>query len=180
MVAEKLGPNAKVSSVTGYFSPGKDIDLEGNIADDPDKPAPQGALMQCTVDYQNPQDAHKLLRMQMNVRTGEFGTPVPLEFQVSDPAHFNLEDYLITLDKVGFAGVKQFMDSQAAIISKKFSKFAWDHITLDEPNTFSSKHTILVNYTEKHDDALCADCAASWLAVPSRTAHRRAARRSSP
>jgi len=147
MVAEKLGPNAKVSSVTGYFSPGKDIDPKGSIADDPDKPAPQGALTQCTVDYQNPQDARKLLRMQMNIHTGQFGTPAPLEIHASDPSHFNLEDYLITLDKVGFAGVKQFMDSQSAITSKKFSKFAWDRITLDEPGTFSNKHTILVNYS---------------------------------
>ena len=45
------------------------------------RPKP-GTLTRCRVDYQDPANPQKMLRQEMNAKTGEFGAPKPLEIQL--------------------------------------------------------------------------------------------------
>jgi hypothetical protein len=135
-VAQQLGPNTKVSQLTSLFSPGKVID--------PSASAPAGEMIICTVQYQSPQDPRKLLEISMDVKTGTFSGPRPVEITVmgGDAAKFNLEDHLIRLGEVNAAGLKAVMDGQKASMDKTYSKHAWSGVRLVSPGAFDRQHTL--------------------------------------
>lgn len=135
-VVKQLGASAKVSELTSFFSVGKDID--------PSASAPAGAMTTCTVQYQNPQDPRKLLEVSMDVKTGAFEQPRPVEITVmgGDAAKFNLEEHLIPLAQVNAAGLKTVMDGQQASMDKIYGKHAWSGVRLEAPGAFDPKHTL--------------------------------------
>ncbi|SIT35409.1 hypothetical protein BN2476_30044 [Paraburkholderia piptadeniae] len=107
---DKLGGNAKVSSIDSSFSEGKDIDSEQD--------APRGALTTCLASYQDPSDARKLLRSRMNVHSGQFETPEPVEIDVTgDASKFNLNDYVIALNRIDASPLQAFLDSRKLKLS---------------------------------------------------------------
>src|SRR5690606_5335879 len=78
-IAEHLGADVKVSEISSRF----DAD---------------GTLQSCTVDYQNPDDARKLVGVRMDTASGTFSEPHDIELTVTgNAADFRLEDYLIPL-----------------------------------------------------------------------------------
>jgi hypothetical protein len=135
-IAKHLGPDAKVSEINSFFSSGKDIDS----SDD----EPQGQLTVCSVQYQDPADPRKLLGTSMNVRTGEFATPSPVDITVSggDASKFKLADFVTPLAQVNAAALAPFMEAQKAPMSKIYSRSAWSGVRLMSPGAFSDVHVL--------------------------------------
>lgn len=134
--AKELGDTAKVSELTSFFSLGKDID--------PMASAPSGEMTSCIVQYQSPQDPRKLQEVSMDVTTGSFGPPRPVEITVmgGDASEFRLEDHLIALSHVNAAGLKAIMDGQKASMDQVYGKYGWSGVRLQSPDAFDSKHTL--------------------------------------
>lgn len=139
--AKQLGADTKVSEVISFFSAGSEID--GNARE------PEGKLTICTVEYQDPKDPRKLLSTQMDVSSGTFGDPIPVDISVTggDAATFKLEDYLIPLSKVNAAALKSVMDAQKAKLGGVYSRYAWSGVRLSSPGAFSSTHTLRLDLT---------------------------------
>lgn len=135
-IAKQLGPDAKVSEINAFFSSGKEIDS----SDD----EPKGQLTVCSVQYQNPADPRKLLGTSMDVRTGKFASPSPVDITVSggDASTFKLADYVIPLAQVNAAGLAPFMEAQKGAMGKIFSRFAWSGVRLMAPGVFSDVHVL--------------------------------------
>ncbi len=138
-VKEKLGDKAKVSTIRASFASGGEID--------PRKAGrPQGMMTNCTVSYQNPEDPRKLLNMRMDSKTGEFNKPRLVEIKVmGDPSKFDINDYLISLDRIDLSPLPAFMASQEKKLSEYYSKFAWTGVSLSAPGTFSKVHHLRVD-----------------------------------
>lgn len=138
-VKEKLGYEAKISTIRASFAPGGEIDPR-NIN------KPQGAMTTCTVTYQNPADPKKLLSMHMETRSGEFQKPRQVEIRVTDnPSKFNLDDYLISFDKIDLSSLPAFMTSQEKSLSEYYAKFAWSGVSLSAPGAFSREHLLRID-----------------------------------
>ncbi|WP_129586150.1 hypothetical protein [Sphingomonas montana] len=135
-IAKHLGPETKVSEINSFFSSGKDIDS----SDD----EPQGQLTVCSVQYLNPADPRKLLGTSMNVRTGEFAPPSPVDITVSggDASAFKLADYIIPMAQVNAAGLAPFMEAQKGPMSKIYSRSSWSGVRLMSPGVFSNVHVL--------------------------------------
>ncbi|RYF19738.1 MAG: hypothetical protein EOO77_09455 [Oxalobacteraceae bacterium] len=135
-IAKHLGPGAMVSEINSFFSSGKEIDS----SDD----EPQGQLTVCSVQYQNPADPRKLLGTSMDVRTGKFSSPSPVDITVSggDAATFKLADYVTPMAQVNAAGLAPFMEAQKGAMSKIYSRFAWSGVRLMAPGVFSNVHVL--------------------------------------
>lgn len=135
-IAQQIGADTKVSEITSFFSVGSEID---SSADEP-----RGTMTTCSVEYQDPKDARKLLSISMDMNTGQFSQPSPVEITVSggDAAAFKLEDYLIPLSRVNAAALKTIMESQQASMDKIYSKHAWSGVRLSAPDAFNDNHTL--------------------------------------
>ncbi|VXD00799.1 hypothetical protein [Serratia oryzae] len=138
-IKEKLGEETKVSTISSFFASGSEIDPRSANR-------PQGVMTTCTVSYQNPENSKRLLSMSMDTRTGEFKKPLQVEIRVSgDSSKFDLNNYLIALDKVNLSPLPAFMESQEKNLSAHYSKFAWTGVRLSSPGTFSNKHQLRVD-----------------------------------
>jgi hypothetical protein len=135
-VAKQLGATAKVSEITSFFSAGSAIDSDND--------EPQGRMTTCTVEYQSPADPRKLLSTSLDLQTGEFAPPTPVEISVmgGDANAFRLEDYLIPLSSVNAAALTSIMDGQKTRLGKVFSQYAWSGVRLSSPDAFSDVHTL--------------------------------------
>lgn len=135
-IAEHLGPDAKVAEINSFFSSGEAIDS----SDD----EPQGQLTVCSVQYQDPADARKLLGTSMNVQTGEFEAPSRIDITVTggDASEFKLADYIIPLAQVNAAGLAPFMEAQKGPMSQIYSSSAWSGVRLMSPGVFSDVHVL--------------------------------------
>ncbi|MCL6741177.1 hypothetical protein LZ518_08545 [Sphingomonas sp. RB56-2] len=139
--AEQLGADTKVSEITSFFSAGKDIDSNAR--------EPEGMMTICTVEYQDPKDPRKLVSVQMDVSSGTFGDPQPVDITVAggDAATFKLEDYLIPLSQVNAAELKSVMAAQKAKLGGVYSRYAWSGVRLSAPGAFNSTHTLRLDLT---------------------------------
>ncbi len=135
-IAKHLGPDAKVSEINSFFSSGKEIDS----SDD----EPQGQLTVCSVQYQDPADPRKLLGTSMNMRTGQFAPPSPVDITVTGgkASEFKLADYVTPLAQVNAAALAPFMEAQKGAMGKIFSRFAWSGVRLMSPGVFSNVHVL--------------------------------------
>lgn len=140
-IARHLGANAKVSEITSFFSSGREIDSSDT--------KPKGEMTICTVQYQNPDDPRKLLSTTMDIGSGEFDPPRPIEITVTggDAAKFNLENYLIPLSKINAAGLTSVMEAQKARLSGVYSRYAWSGVRLSEPDAFSNTPKLRLDVT---------------------------------
>lgn len=126
---EKLGADARVAQASVGYAGGEGIDMIAN--------KPKGEMTSCSAEYQSPEDPRKLVSVSMDMKTGTFGEPRPMEIQVmGSAADFNLEDHLITLSSVNFAGLPALMKAQEPDIGKVYSSYAWTGITLDTPTIY--------------------------------------------
>ncbi|MDR0184096.1 hypothetical protein [Lysobacter arvi] len=161
-IREKLGPDARVNEIQSYFSAGTQVD--------PDADEPKGTLTTCAVDYQNPDDARKLLSVRMDVHSGEFGKPRPVELHVTgNKQSFKLDDYVIALGKIDTAPLQAFMDSQKSALDKVYSVYAWDDIRLQAPGTFSDKHRLRVRLTGRFKSNDLENTGDATLAIDGKT-----------
>lgn len=135
-IAKHLGADVKVSEINSFFSSGSEIDS----TDD----EPKGQMTVCSVQYQNPSDPRKLLDTSLDLRTGTFGTPKPVEITVmgGDATKFNLEDHLIPLSKVNAAALKGVIDAQKPKLDGVYSSYAWSGVRLASPDRFTSTHML--------------------------------------
>ena len=134
-IAKQLGEDAKVSEINSLFSAGNDIDGDAS--------APEGKMTNCTVEYQDPNDPRKLLSARLDLGSGTFGDPIPVEITVSgDAATFKLEDYLIPLSKVNAAALRPAMDAQKAKLGGTYGRYAWTAVRLTAPDAFSDTHSL--------------------------------------
>ena len=140
-IAKHLGADTKVSEITSFFSVGSAIDSSDS--------KPEGEMTTCTVEYQNPDDPRKLLNTRLNISTGQFDAPRPVEITVSggNAAEFNLEDYLIPLSKIDAAALTSVMDAQKAKLGEVYSRYAWSGVRLSAPGPFSNTHTLRLDVT---------------------------------
>jgi hypothetical protein len=139
-IAKHLGAETKIAEMTSFFSSGSAIES----SDD----EPQGQMTTCSVQYQSPDDPRKLVGISMDVDTGEFGPPTPVEITVmGNAAEFNLEDHIVPLSTLNAAGLTAIMDAQKTKIGSKFSSFAWTGVRLMGPNAFNAKHTLRLDLT---------------------------------
>lgn len=140
-IAKHLGANAKVSEIVSFFSPGSEIDGDAT--------EPAGQMTVCKVEYQDPNDPRKLLSTQLDVKSGIFSEPSPVEITVTGggAATFKLEDYLIPLAKVDAAALKSVMDGQKAKLGGIYDRYAWSGVRLMAPGAFSDKHSLRLDLT---------------------------------
>lgn len=140
-VTEHLGADAKVNEVYTSFSVGKEIDPD---LINPEDTAPAGDLEQCNAQYQDPDDPNKLLQITMDVETGTFGDPAPMEISVmgGDASSFKLDDYVIALSEIDTAPLAKLMDQQQSKLDGAFSRHAWSNVRLSAPDTFSNVHLL--------------------------------------
>lgn len=91
----------KVADTGSMFSLGSDMDSAAM--------GPRGQLTICTINYQDPANPRQLLRKTLDVATGVFGAPQPVEIMVmgGNPADFDLEGRLASNDvkSSGFATI---------------------------------------------------------------------------
>lgn len=140
-IAKHLGADAKVSEITSFFSVGKEID--------PSDSKPAGEMTTCTVQYQNPDDPRKLLSTRLDLQSGKFSPPDPVEITVmgGNAADFRLEDYLIPLSQIDAAALSSVMEAQKARLSGVYGRYAWSGVRLSAPGPFSDKHTLRLDVT---------------------------------
>lgn len=140
-ITEHLGADTKVSEIDSFFSVGSEIDSSHS--------KPEGELTTCTVEYQNPDDPRKLVGIRLDIGTGEFGPPQPIEISVTggNAAEFNLEDYLIPLSEINAAALTSVMEAQKARLDGVYSNYAWSGIRLSPPGPFSDTHTLRLDVT---------------------------------
>jgi hypothetical protein len=135
-IAKHLGANTKVAEINSFFAEGSEID--------PSSTEPKGEMTTCSVQYQNPDDPRKLLATQLDIATGQFAPPSPVEISVTggNAAEFKLEDHLIPLAQVNAAALSSIMESQKERLSGVYSKYAWSGVRLSGPGAFSDTHTL--------------------------------------
>lgn len=135
-VVKHLGANTQVSEISSFFSSGSEIDSSDRDA--------KGQMTTCSVKYQSPDDPRKLLSTSLNIRSGEFAPPSPVEITVTggDAAQFKLEDYLIPLSKINAAGLTSIMEAQNPQMDSIYSRYAWSGVRLESPDSFSNVHTL--------------------------------------
>lgn len=140
-IAKHLGADTKVSEIDSFFSVGNAIDSSDT--------KPEGEMTTCAVKYQSPDDPRKLVSTRLDIRSGEFGPPSPIEISVTggNAAEFNLEDYLIPLSKVDAAALTSIMEAQKTKLSGVYSRYAWSGIRLSPPGPFSDTHTLRLDVT---------------------------------
>ena len=140
-IAKHLGKDTKVSEITSFFSVGEKIDSSDR--------APAGEMTICKVQYQNPDDPRKLLDTSLDLRSGTFGDPRPVEISVmgGNAAEFRLEDHLIPLSQINAAALKGVMDAQKDRLSGVYSDYGWSGVRLSSPGPFNDKHTLRLDLT---------------------------------
>lgn len=135
-IAKHLAADTKVSEITSLFSVGSEIESY--------ETKPAGEMTNCSVEYQSPDDPRKLLSTQLNIDSGEFDPPRPVEITPvgGNAAEFKLEDYLIPLSKINAAPLASIMDAQKAKLGGVYSRYAWSAVRLSAPGSFANKHSL--------------------------------------
>jgi len=140
-VAAKLGADTKVSSITTGFAVGDNLEKYTVVSTE------RGILKSCTVKYQDPENANKLVQVDMDVATGEFGDPQPLEISViGNAADFKLENILIPVSSINSAAIAAKVDAQKARLDEAFSEHALQRVSLSSPGPGSAVHGIDVSF----------------------------------
>ncbi|MGV2495382.1 hypothetical protein [Pelagerythrobacter aerophilus] len=134
-ITKHLGADTKVSEITSFFSTGSEIDSSDS--------RPQGQMTICTVEYQSPDDPRKLVSTRLDLASGEFSPPQPIEITVmGNAAEFNLEDYLVPLSQIDASGLASVMEAQKSKLGDVYSRYAWSGVRLSAPDAFNDKHTL--------------------------------------
>jgi len=139
-VKARLGDDAKVAEVSSYFHKPEKLEDRGM---DQAKP---GALRSCRVDYQDPANPNKMLRQDMQVKTGEFSDPKPLEISViGDKAKFNLSDHVVPIKMWNLDAVDKLISAQSPAAEKVFSVYQLDSANL-RMNTIKGHFEVTVGF----------------------------------
>lgn len=135
----KLGPDAMINEIDSHFEVGDDIDPR--LVQNGEPPVP-GDLSSCEAFYQDPSDPVTLLSIRMDVDTGEFGEPEPVEIRVSgDASEFDLNDYVMKASEVDTSAIQPTMDAQVPALDEAYSLWRWDLVNLEAPGRSSDMHT---------------------------------------
>ncbi len=139
--AEALGADAKVSELSTSFGVGENLEQYAVVSTEP------GILKSCSVKYQDPENANKLLQRDLDVTTGEFKDPQPIEISViGSAADFSLEDFLIPLSSINASAIADRVSEQEALLDETFSSHALSRVSLQSPGPGSAVHRISVNF----------------------------------
>jgi hypothetical protein len=139
-IAKHIGADTKVSEITSFFSAGSAVDS--------DDEEPQGQMTTCTVQYQSPEDPRKLVGTRLDIETGEFAPPSPVEITVmGNAATFNLEDHIVPLSQLNAAGLTAIMEAEKAKLSSVYGTYAWTGVRLEGPSAFNNNPTLRLDVT---------------------------------
>lgn len=109
--------------------------------------APVGDLKSCSVEFQDPDNPNKLLRADMDVATGEFKSPKPMELKViGDSASFRLDDVVFPLSRIDTSKIAPAVSSQAATLDNTYSSHALSGVDLTDPGPGRASHGISVSF----------------------------------
>jgi len=134
-IAAHLGADAKVMEVTSFFSAGSEINSSDR--------EPKGQLTGCSVDYQDPANPKKLVGTRLDLNTGKFSEPHPIELNVTgDAANFRLDDYLVALSQVDAAALAAQFEALRPQLEGVYSSYAWTGVRLQPPGAFSNVPTL--------------------------------------
>lgn len=143
-VKEKLGDLAMVNTISSGF------DAKSN--DGKQRPTP--VLDLCTVQYQDPQNPKKLLKMAMDTHTGEFAAPRPMQLTIigGDPEKFKLETVLIPLKSVNASTVPEILEKNNALLDAKLSERFFKYLDLRAPGILEVErtHTLTLTISGKY------------------------------
>lgn len=135
-IRDALGDDVKVTEIYSYFGEGDDLN-------DVDSVSPKGALISCSVRYQDPSNRNKLLERVMDVSSGEFGSPESADISVSgDRATFRLDDHVLPISRIDLSSLKGFMATQEPTLMKQYSDYAWESVILAAPGSFNNDYAI--------------------------------------
>lgn len=138
--AEAFGADTKVSTLSATFGV---ADLEQYAVVE----TPVGELKSCSLDYQDPDNANKLLRATMDKTTGEFGEPEPIEISViGNAADFSLDNIVIPLSQINTSGMAGTIDAQQAKLDEIFSNHALQAVRLQSPGPARAEHLISIDF----------------------------------
>ena len=128
-VQARLGAGAMVGEILSNFE--KPETLTG-LPVYGARPKP-GTLSGCRADYQDPANPQKMLRLEMNAKTGEFSAPKPLEIKVlggDDAAKFDLNKHVSPIKKWNLDAVEKLISAQNGAAEKAFSIYQIDSTSL--------------------------------------------------
>jgi hypothetical protein len=115
---EKLGANSKILGMSSrYVLPANLVVHKNPFL----KPA--GSLNTCNVDYQSPDNSNKLLRIEMDVMTGEFNAPRPVEISVSgmDASKFSLSKVVFPITNFDIDALQKQISAQKPALNKIYT-----------------------------------------------------------
>lgn len=135
-VAKQLGDEAKVSEIETRFSVGKEI-WGGDVQ-------PKGQMIMCRVLYQDPKQPSQMQNMSMDLATGRFNPPRPIEILWQGPGEtkYDIEKDVVSLSQVRSVPIPPILESQEAALDKKFSHHAWSGVILSPPGPLSEHHSL--------------------------------------
>jgi hypothetical protein len=117
---EKLGADAKLLSMFSTFASPADFNKNNEYL-----PTALGSLSNCYVDYQNPENPNKVLRLNMNVQTGKFLAPEAQELHVSihakDLSKFSLSEGVVPMSIFDIKALQTQTEAQTAFLTPSFS-----------------------------------------------------------
>lgn len=144
-VSDHLGADTEVSEVDTDFSAGAEIDPD---VVNPEDTAPAGELTYCSAKYRDPEDPNQLLEVTLDLATGEFGEPTPLEITVTgDASEFDLADYVIPLSEIDLEPLAGLMEQRTAELDGIYGQYEWTDVDLSAPDAFSADHRLRLGVT---------------------------------
>lgn len=135
---EKIGEDAKVASVSSWFSTGREIDGSAS--------SPRGHMITCIVEYQDPDNPNAMLEMTWDGRTGAFRSPQRMEIMPigGDPEDFRLDEFVVPLKNVNTSGLMPFLMDQKDDLASAYSDFELAQVRLEPPDFDQESHTLSV------------------------------------
>lgn len=139
LVTEQLGTDIRVHEIASFFAAGPDLEDSISL----DEPPAKGELTSCDIQFQDPDDENALLQQSLDMETGEFAGPQPMEIRYSgDAAEFDLDDYVMDLSEVDASGIDDLVAQEEPAVDEVLSDFAWDGFWLSPPGPGSEVHEL--------------------------------------
>ncbi|HSF13826.1 MAG TPA: hypothetical protein VLA50_12720 [Erythrobacter sp.] len=136
-----FGGDTKIASLSSSFG------IPENLQKFVVTSTPVGDLKSCSLQFQDPENANKLLRADMDVKTGEFKKPQPMELMVvGDAASFKLDNIVLPLSQIDTSKIAPVIDGQKAKLEDIFSSHALTSVSLMGLSPGRDKHVVSIDF----------------------------------
>lgn len=128
----KLGDAMKFQEIVSYYEKPDTLNKGPTVRIGNRAEVPAGSLTTCHVDYQDPQNKLKMLRLDMNVHSGEWNAPEALEINVIGNADsFKLEDHLVPASIFKPEALQKQFDALKPRLEARFSVYQNDAVRFE-------------------------------------------------